>query len=97
MDGDTVIIDEASMINETNYDIIMSIADMMSLKIIFVGDKGQLAPVNENKVSKVFRDPSDVVTLSKVERTGDNAILKEATRSRNGEDFSNRSSFNNQG
>lgn len=96
--GDTVIIDEASMINETNYDIIMEIANQFGLKIIFVGDQGQLAPVKENKVSKVFRDKNiDVVTLSKVERTGDNAILKEATRSRNGENFSNESSFNAHG
>lgn len=96
--GDTVIIDEASMINEANYDIIMDIANAFDLKIVFVGDQGQLAPVGENKISKVFRDKKiDVVTLSKVERTGDNAILREATRSRNGEDFSNESGFNEQG
>lgn len=96
--GDTVIIDEASMINELNYDTIMNIAAEFDLKIIFVGDNGQLAPVKEKDVSKVFRDKGiDVVTLYKVERTGDNAILKEATRSRDGENFSYKSSFNNRG
>ena len=68
------------------------------LKIIYVGDKAQLPPVKESKVSKVFRDSkTSVIELTKVERTGDNAILKEATDLRNGKELSEVSSFNKEG
>ena len=96
--GTTVIIDEASMINEENYDILNNIAKQNSLKIIYVGDSAQLAPVNEDKISKVFRNgEGKVITLTQVERTDDNAILKEATDLRNGNSLSGISSFNNKG
>jgi exodeoxyribonuclease-5 len=96
--GTTVIIDEASMINEENYDILNNIAKQNSLKIIYVGDSAQLAPVNEDKISKVFRNgEGKVITLTQVERTDDNAILKEATELRNGNHLSGISSFNNKG
>jgi exodeoxyribonuclease-5 len=96
--GTTVIIDEASMINEENYDILNNIAKQNSLKIIYVGDSAQLAPVNENKISKVFRNgEGKVITLTQVERTDDNAILKEATELRNGNHLSGISSFNDKG
>lgn len=96
--GDVVVIDEASMINENNYKVLNQIAKENGLKIIYVGDKAQLAPVNEGDVSKVFRnDDSRVVELTQVERTDDNAILKEATAIRNGEKLSGESSFNKRG
>lgn len=98
MPGTTVIIDEASMINEENYNILNNIAKQNSLKIIYVGDSAQLAPVNENKISKVFRNgEGKVITLTQVERTDDNAILKEATDLRNGNPLSGISSFNDKG
>ena len=96
--GTTVIIDEASMINEENYDILNNIAKQNSLKIIYVGDSAQLAPVNEDKISKVFRNgDGKVIRLTQVERTDDNAILKEATDLRNGNPLSGISSFNGKG
>ena len=96
--GTTVIIDEASMINEENYGILNNIAKQNSLKIIYVGDSAQLAPVNEDKISKVFRNgEGKVITLTQVERTDDNAILKEATELRNGNPLSGISSFNDKG
>lgn len=98
MPGTTIIIDEASMINEENYKILNDIAKKMNLKIIYVGDKAQLAPVNEDKISKVFRNgEGKVIRLTQVERTDDNAILKEATAIRNGEPLSKVSSFNSKG
>lgn len=98
MPGTTVIIDEASMINEENYNILNNIAKQNSLKIIYVGDSAQLAPVNEDKISKVFRNgEGKVITLTQVERTDDNAILKEATDLRNGNSLSGISSFNDKG
>lgn len=96
--GSIVIIDEASMINEENYNILNRIAEDNRLKIIYVGDKAQLAPVNEKQVSKVFRNGDGrVIELTKVERTGDNAILEEATNLRNGKRLSGVSSFNKNG
>ena len=96
--GSIVVIDEASMINEQNYRILNEIAAEEGIKIIYVGDAAQLAPVNERKISKVFRDNEGrVVTLDKVERTADNAILKEATALRSGKELSGESSFNDRG
>lgn len=96
--GDIVIIDEASMLSDENYNDVVSIAKRKNAKVIFVGDKAQLAPVGQTKVSKVFRDSNgEVVELTKVERTGDNAILSEATAIRNGQNFTYESAFNAQG
>lgn len=96
--GSIIFIDEASMINEENYGIINDIAKRMGLKIIYMGDSAQLAPVNEDKISKVFRNgEGKVITLTQVERTDDNAILKEATELRNGNHLSGISSFNDKG
>lgn len=96
--GDIVVIDEASMIDEHLYETINQVANDMGLKIIYVGDEAQLAPVNEDKISKVFRNHNGkIVRLTKVERTDDNAILKEATALRNGEPLSRVSSFNDEG
>lgn len=98
MPGTTIIIDEASMINEENYKILNDIAKEHRLKIIYVGDEAQLAPVNEDKISKIFRNgEGKVIRLTQVERTDDNAILKEATAIRNGEPLSKVSSFNSKG
>ena len=96
--GATVIIDEASMINEENYNTINEIAENNHLKIIYVGDEAQLAPVNEENISKVFRNgDGKVIRLTQVERTDDNAILKEATDLRNDKPLSGVSSFNAKG
>ena len=93
-----IVIDEASMINEEAYGIINDIAAKKGLKIIYVGDEAQLAPVKENQISKVFRNNNgNIQKLSIVERTGDNAILKEATDLRNGNELSGESSFNKKG
>lgn len=96
--GDIVIIDEASMLSDENYNDVVDIAKGRNAKVIFVGDKAQLAPVGQTEVSKVFRDSNgEVVELTKVERTGDNAILSEATAIRNGQNFTYESAFNAQG
>ena len=96
--GDIVIIDEASMLSDENYNDVVDIAKNRNAKVIFVGDKAQLAPVGQNEVSKVFRNVNgEVVELTKVERTGDNAILSEATAIRNGQNFTYESAFNAQG
>ena len=98
IEGSTVIIDESSMINQWEYDVIKGKAEKANCKIIFVGDEAQLAPVNEDKTSVVFRqNDGKVERLTQVERTGDNAILKEATAIRDGKALSGKTSFNDKG
>lgn len=83
-----VIVDEASMIQDSLYDFLLEQIAAKGAQIIFVGDKGQLRPVKANNISKVFRNDGAQLQLTKVERTGDNPILKESTKVRNGEGFS---------
>jgi hypothetical protein len=83
-----VIVDEASMIQDSLYDFLLEQIAAKGAQIIFVGDKGQLRPVKANNISKVFRNDGAQLQLTKVERTGDNPILKESTRVRNGEGLS---------
>ena len=83
-----VIVDEASMIQDSLYDFLLEQIAAKGAQIIFMGDKGQLRPVKANNISKVFRNDGAQLQLTKVERTGDNPILKESTRVRNGEDLS---------
>lgn len=83
-----VIVDEASMIQDSLYDFLLEQIAAKGAQIIFVGDKGQLRPVKANNISKVFRNDGAQLQLTKVERTGYNPILKESTRIRNGEGFS---------
>nr|DAW35365.1 MAG TPA: ATP dependent DNA helicase [Caudoviricetes sp.] len=96
--GSVVVIDEASMIDDNIYKILNKIALEQNLKIIYLGDKAQLAPVNSTQISPIFRNKEGkVLELTKVERTGDNAILKEATDLRTKGVFSYVSSFNKEG
>lgn len=83
-----VIVDEASMIQDSLYDFLLKQIAAKGAQIIFMGDKGQLRPVKANNISKVFRNDGAQLQLTKIERTGDNPILKESTRVRNGEGFS---------
>lgn len=88
-DNSIAIIDEASMLSEANYKEVIDCCEMHHAKVIFIGDAAQLAPVNENDISIVFRNNDNrIVELNKVERTNDNSILKEATAIRLGGDFS---------
>lgn len=82
--GSLVIIDEASMLSEENYhDVIQKCIDF-NCKVIFIGDSAQLAPVNEDDISIVFRndgvESKQVIELTKVERTDEVPILEEATK-----------------
>lgn len=95
--GSTVVIDESSMIPEKNYNAIMEIAGAYDVRIIFVGDDAQLPPVGETKKAVPFREKDNIIRLTKVERTGDNAILNEATRIRGHESLTYESSFNDKG
>ena len=89
--GDLLIVDEASMVGQGLYDFIKSYVDSGDVNVIFVGDPKQLSPVNDVKISPVFTSDGTVLELTKVERTGDNPILEEATNLRNDKDFNYKS------
>jgi exodeoxyribonuclease-5 len=80
-----VVIDESSMIPEWFYKKLLDYAEEFNLKILFVGDSGQLPPVKE-KTSPVFTlaDSEDDHTLMKeiVRQKAGSNILDVATRIR---------------
>lgn len=69
-----VIIDEVSMVNDNLINDISAIAKDKGIKVILVGDKAQLEPVNQGDVSIAFKNPN-VVELDKVERQKDSNPL----------------------
>lgn len=93
-DGDYIIIDEASMVSTSLYAFIESFKEELGIKVIYVGDPAQLKPVKEKKVSPVFSKGTQL-QLTKVERTGDNAILEESTNLRNNKDFNYQTKIKN--
>ncbi len=69
-----IVIDEASMVNKNLFNEIQTISKRIMGKIIFVGDRNQLPPVNQN-ISEVFTcDRYDIITLSKIMRSNNNIV-----------------------
>ena len=96
--GQLIIIDEASMVQDGLYEYVQEIIAKYNGSVIYVGDSAQLRPVKSDHISKVFTsDGVPQITLTKVERTGDNPILKEATRIRQGEGLSYQTDINDKG
>lgn len=96
--GQLIIIDETSMVQDGLYEYIQKIIAKDGVSVIYVGDSAQLRPVKSDHISKVFTsDGVPQITLTKVERTGDNPILKEATRLRRGEGLSYQTDINDKG
>ena len=83
-----LIIDESSMVSNGLYNFIQDYVKTSGIKVIFLGDQAQLSPVKDNNISPVFTENDSKIELTKVERTGDNPILTEATSLRNGNDLS---------
>lgn len=87
--GQLLIVDEASMVSTGLYDFIQDFVKEEHVRVIFVGDPAQLSPVKDSTISPVFtREGATILKLTKVERTGDNPILEEATNLRNGKPLS---------
>lgn len=96
--GQLIIIDEASMVQDGLYEYIQKIIAKDGVSVIYVGDSAQLRPVKSDHISKAFTsDGVPQITLTKVERTGDNPILKEATKLRRGEGLSYQTDINDKG
>lgn len=67
---DFVIIDEASMINQELYNMIIEKTKDLQTKVLFMGDPAQIPPVGE-KESVVFSQPHEIYQLTKIERQND--------------------------
>ena len=69
-----IIVDEASMVNKSLYDYIDK-GTTNNCKILFVGDKNQLAPVKEH-ISPVYsRDKSESFLIKPVRQEGQQALM----------------------
>lgn len=91
-----VILDECSMLPDALVDYICDAIREKDSKLIFLGDPAQLSPVKQSTLSKSFNMNSKV-ELTKVERTGDNSILKEATNLRESKPLSYQTDLNSKG
>lgn len=83
-----VIIDESSMINEEQFEIIKSKLPN-SAKIIFLGDSGQLSPIRKSRAYKQGKYKVDKEAISPIftsSEFGDTNSFKLLTRRRQGED-----------
>ena len=74
---DLVIIDEASMLNESLVDLIVNYSDTYRFKVIFMGDKYQLPPVGESN-STAFDSIPNHTNIAGIQRYDGN-VLKWAT------------------
>ena len=92
MGGETLIVDESSLVSSALYDFLERFKKNLNINIIYVGDPAQLKPVRDKDISPVFTKGTKL-QLTKVERTGDNPILRESTNLRNGQDFSYTTDF----
>lgn len=83
--GQTVIIDEASMVSEEIMEYLLDAQERYNLNLIFVGDPGQLPPVGD-EVSPVWKlELAETFTLTKIMRqAAENPIIALATEVRNG-------------
>lgn len=80
--GDLLIIDECSMVGQSIYEYVVAAQRMFGLRVVFCGDRAQLWPVNEARMSPTFSGDHVVrVELTEVLRHG-GAILDLATEIR---------------
>lgn len=96
-DQNVFVVDEVSLMDSNTMDNFLSVMKDKGIKVIFMGDKMQLPEVtskgkinHETKnqikdVSKAFTD-FNLIQLTKVQRTKDNAILRVLTEIRNNPD-----------
>ena len=70
-----VICDEASMINDDLFDLIIQKCKALHTKILFVSDKAQLLPVESTKYSKVYTNSDESFTLTKIYRQSEDNCL----------------------
>ena len=69
-----IIVDEASMVSDELYDLLVEYCEFNNCKILFIGDIAQIAPVKNGGLSKVFSQ-ANTVRLTKIFRQDENAAL----------------------
>ena len=69
-----IIIDEASMVSDELYDLLVDYCETHQCKILFIGDVAQIAPVKNGGLSKVFSH-ENVVRLTNIFRQDENTAL----------------------
>lgn len=78
-----VIIDEASMINDEIYELLIDFCKKANTKLIFIGDKAQLQAINNYSSSKVF-ELKNKISLTNIHRQAqDNQLLPLLSKLRN--------------
>lgn len=81
-DNGIVIIDEASMINDEIYKLLLDMCNQYGTKLLFIGDKAQIQPVCSKSTSLVFNCPN-IITLTQIHRQADtNGLLPLLSRLR---------------
>lgn len=74
-DYNLCIIDEASMLNQSLFDLIVEKTSKERIKVLFVGDYAQLPPVGELKSPVFFNPDIEMHELTKIERQSDSNPL----------------------
>jgi hypothetical protein len=76
--GDLLIIDESSMVNEELFRNVERLAKDMGLKVLFIGDAGQLKPVKSKVITIAFTESEYKTNMTQIMRTkGDNPLSAE--------------------
>lgn len=69
-----IIVDEASMVSDQLYDLLVEYCECNNSKILFIGDVAQIAPVKNGGLSKVFSH-ANIVRLTKIFRQDKDTAL----------------------
>ncbi|GAP71740.1 RecD-like DNA helicase YrrC [Candidatus Symbiothrix dinenymphae] len=70
-----VICDEASMINDVLFDTLLNACKGRGAKVLFIGDKAQISPIDEYKISKVFDLDNQFELTFNHRQSADNALV----------------------
>lgn len=76
VNADVIVIDEASMINDEDINNILAIAQKnSSLKVLFLGDPGQINPVKQVTPSRAFNVANNYLLVERVRQGESSPIL----------------------
>ena len=85
---DMVLVDEVSMLDNTIYEQLIDNSKYNKIMLLFIGDRGQIPPVNGGESILFTQDLDNSFNLSKIIRqAGDNPIIQIAQKIRNNEDI----------
>ena len=85
---DMVLVDEVSMLDNTIYDQLIDNSKYNKIMLLFIGDRGQIPPVNGGESILFTQDLDNGFNLSKIIRqAGDNPIIQIAQKIRNNEEI----------